>query len=39
MGMNAEERLLIDVALVALIIVIWVGWHHNRSDKRNNEPC
>jgi len=27
--MNAEEKFLIDVALVALIIAIWVRWRRN----------
>jgi hypothetical protein len=30
-------KFLLDVALAGLIIVlIWGHWHHNRSDKRNN---
>jgi predicted branched-subunit amino acid permease len=30
-------KLLLDVALVGLIIVlIWAHWHHNRSDKHDN---
>jgi len=36
--MNAEEKVLIDVVLVALIAVIWVRWRRepNRDD---GETC
>jgi hypothetical protein len=27
--LNAEEKFLIDVASIALIIAIWVRWHRN----------
>jgi hypothetical protein len=38
--MNGEEKFLLNVALVGLIIVlVWTGWHHNRPDKRDDEPC
>jgi len=35
--MNAEEKFLIDVALVALIIVIWVRWGRSGPDNHNGE--
>jgi hypothetical protein len=39
-AMNAQEKLLLDVALAALIIVlVWTGWHHNRRNNHDNEPC
>jgi hypothetical protein len=32
-AMSAEEKLLLDVALVALIIVlVWWGWRSNRPE-------
>jgi len=31
--MSAEEKLLIDVALIALIIVIWVRWQRNDHSR------
>jgi hypothetical protein len=36
--MNAEEKFLIDVALIALIIVIWVRWKRNGPGS-NGEAC
>jgi hypothetical protein len=38
-GMNAEEKFLIDVALFALIIMIWVRWQRNGSGSNNGEAC
>ena len=35
--MNAEEKLLIDVGLIALIIVIWLRWQRNGPDNRNEQ--
>jgi hypothetical protein len=35
--MNAEEKFLIDVALLALIIIIWVRWHRNGPGSDNGE--
>jgi hypothetical protein len=35
--MNAEEKFLIDVALVALIIVIWVRWQRNGPNNHNGD--
>jgi hypothetical protein len=37
-GMNAEEKFLIDVALVVLIIVIWVRWQRRGPGNHNGEP-
>jgi hypothetical protein len=37
--MNAEEKFLIDVALVALIIIIWVRWRRNGPSNHNGEAC
>jgi hypothetical protein len=37
--MNAEGKFLIDVALVALIIVIWVRWRRNETGNDNGEAC
>jgi hypothetical protein len=38
--MNAEEKLLIDVGLIALIIVIWVRSQRKRPpDSRDREVC
>jgi len=37
--MNAEEKFLIDVALFALIIAIWVRWHRSGSGSDNDEAC
>ena len=37
--MNAQEKFLIDVALFALIIAIWVRWHRNGSGSDNDEAC
>jgi hypothetical protein len=34
---NAEERFLIDVALVALIVIIWVRWQRNGPSSHNGE--
>jgi hypothetical protein len=37
--MNAEGKFLIDVALVALIIIIWVHWRRNGPSDRNGDAC
>jgi len=38
--MSGEWKFVLDVALVALIILlVWTRWHHNRPDKHDNEPC
>jgi hypothetical protein len=37
--MNTEEKFLIDVTLVALIIIIWVRWRRNGPDSHNGEVC
>jgi hypothetical protein len=38
--MSGEWLFLLDVGLVALIILlVWTRWHHNRPDKRDDEPC
>jgi len=35
--MNAEEKFLIDVVLVALIVVIWIRWL--RNPNRDDRTC
>ena len=30
--MNAEEKFLIDVGLIALVIIIWVRWRRNEPN-------
>jgi len=37
--MNAEEKLLIDVGLIALIIAIWVRWQRKGPSSSNGEAC
>jgi hypothetical protein len=37
--MTAEEKFLIDVALVALIVLIWVRWRRNGPGSHNGEAC
>jgi len=37
--MNAVEKFLIDVALIALIIVIWVRWRRNGWGSHDGEVC
>jgi hypothetical protein len=38
--MSGNEKILLDIALIALIIfLVWTRWHHNRPDKHNgNRP-
>jgi hypothetical protein len=31
--MNAEEKFLIDVALFALIVAMWIRWHRKGSGR------
>ena len=39
-AINAEEKFLLDVALVGLIIVlVWTRLRRNELDKHGNEPC
>jgi uncharacterized membrane-anchored protein len=38
--MNSSEKTLLDVALVALVIVlVWTGLRRKRRDEQNKEPC
>lgn len=37
--MNAQEKFLIDVGLIAIIIVVWVRWRRNGSSHDNGEAC
>jgi hypothetical protein len=39
--MKAEEKLLLDIALVGLIVVlVWTGLRRNRRDKQDrDETC
>jgi len=38
--MNGNEKLLLDVALVGVIIVlIWTGLRRNRRNNHDHEPC
>jgi hypothetical protein len=37
--MKAEEKFLINVGLVTLIIIIWVPWQRNGQSNHNGEAA